>query len=122
MDIPGMLDKVHILGMSESGSTHMTVGSVRNDEGQEVLVIPPVGVTFEGSDARVAFSQDGLAARYSDEELSQIGDGSSALGLNRVLGCIATDGPLVYGATKPMHPNLIDAIEVGAREIAQPQP
>ena len=118
MATPGMMDKVHILGMPESGSTYMTVSTVRDLEGREVTIEPPVKVIFEGDQARTAVTQDGLAARYSDEELSEIGEGSLALGLNRVLGCIATNGNLVDGATKPMHPTLIDATIVGTKALS----
>ncbi|QQS19988.1 hypothetical protein IPL85_00810 [Candidatus Saccharibacteria bacterium] len=99
------LDKVHIVGMSENGSTYLTV-----DEFEGKAVKPPIQVVLEGKDATsVAVTQDALAARYDDEELCQIGEGSWVLGLQRVIGEIATNGNLEYGATKPLHPNLIDA-------------
>lgn len=110
------LDKVHVIGMSENGSTYMTV-----DEVNGVRVEPPVQVVFEGEDAsNVVVSQDAMAARYSDEELRQIGEGSSMRGLQRVIGEIATSGNLEHGATKPLHPNLIDAEAVAFTEIPAP--
>jgi hypothetical protein len=111
------LDKVHVVGMSENGSTYMTV-----DEVNGIRVEPPIQVVFEGEDAsNVAVTQDAMAARYSDEELRQIGEGSSTLGLKRVIGEIATNGNLEHGATKPLHPNLIDAELVGFAELPAPQ-
>jgi hypothetical protein len=73
-------------------------------------------VVLEGEDARVAVVRDGLAARYDDDELRLIGEGSSTLGLNRVIGEIATGGNLVRDDIKPLHPNLIE----GDVEVDQP--
>lgn len=110
------LDKVHLVGMSENGSTYLTV-----DEFEGRAVKPPIQVTLEGEDASsVAVTQEALAARYDDEELRQIGEGSSMLGLKRVIGEIATNGNLEHGATKPLHPNLIDAEVVAYAELPAP--
>lgn len=104
-----ILDEVHIVGMSESGSTYMSVTQVCDSEGKVVRVEPPIRVVLEGEDARVAVTQDALAARYDNEELSQIGDGNPILGLKRVIGSIATSGGLEVGAIKPLHPSLFEA-------------
>lgn len=115
------LDKVHTIGMSENGSTYLTVNSFYGTDNKEVRVEPPIQVTLEGDDASsVAFAQDALAARYSDEELRQIGEGSSMLGMKRVIGEIAMNGNLEHGATKPLHPNLIDAEVVAYAELPAP--
>lgn len=102
------LDKVHGHGMSPNGSTRMVVDTYVGPDNKGVPIKPPLQVIFEGQSAHVAFSQDGLSARYYDHELRQIGDGSSALGMQRVIGDIAMNGNLVHGATKPLHPGLVD--------------
>jgi len=112
------LDKVHALGMSENGSTFMRVDSVTDENNNVVRLEPPVDVVFEGSSTNVAVTQDSLAARYSDEELTQIGEGSSAQGINRVIGDIAMNGNLVHDATKPLHPTQIDVEPVTLSELA----
>lgn len=110
------LDKVHVVGMSENDSTYMTVNEL---EGKEVQ--PPIRVVLEGEDASsVAVTQDTMAARYDDEELRQIGEGSSMLGLKRVIGEIVMNGNLEQGATKPLHPNLIDVEVVASAELPAP--
>lgn len=115
------LDKVHTIGMSENGSTYLTVNSFYSEDNKEVRVEPPIRVTLEGDNASsVAFAQDALAARYSDEELRQIGEGSSMLGMKRVIGEIAMNGNLEHGATKPLHPNLIDAEVAAYAELPAP--
>jgi hypothetical protein len=111
------LDKVHIVGMSENGSTYLTVDKF---EGREVK--PPIQVVLEGEDATsIAVTQDAMAARYDDEELRQIGEGSSALGLKRVIGEIATNGNMVQGDIKPLHPNLFEGQVVDTLELTAPQ-
>lgn len=111
------LDKVHVVGMSENGSTYLTVDEF---EGKEVK--PPIQVVLEGEDASsIAVTQDAMAARYDEEELRQIGEGSSMLGLKRVIGEIATNGNLERGATKPLHPNLIDPEVIVFAELPAPQ-
>lgn len=102
--MPSIMDKVHAVGMSENGSTYLTVSEVAG-----VKVEPPIEVVFEGENAHVAVAQDALAARYHDDELRQIGEGNAILGLNRVIGEIAMNGNLERGATKPLHPGIIDA-------------
>lgn len=115
------LDKVHALGMSENGSTYLTVDSFYGVDNKVVRIEPPIQVVFEGEDASsIAVAQDGLAARYDDEDLRQIGEGSSMLGLNRVIGDIAMNGNLKHDATKPLHPNLID-VEAVTLELSAPQ-
>ena len=110
------LDKVHIVGMPENGSTYLTVDAF---EGKAVK--PPIQVTFEGEDAAsIAVTQDAMAARYDNEELRQIGEGNSMLGLQRVIGEIATNGNLEHGAIKPLHPNLIDAEVATYAELPAP--
>lgn len=110
------LDKVHIVGMSENRSIYLTV-----DEFEGKAVKPPIQVVLEGEGATsVAVSQDALAARYDDEELRQIGEGISMLGLGRVIGEIATNGNLEHDATKPLHPNLTDAEAVAYAELPAP--
>lgn len=102
------LDKVHPLGMSENGSIFMTVNLVTDEENKVVRLEPPVEVVFEGNGTNVAITQGALAARYSDEELAQIGEGSPAQGIKRVIGDIAMNGNLVHDATKPLHPTQFD--------------
>jgi hypothetical protein len=110
------IDKVHTMGMSENNSTYLTVSEYGGK-----AVKPPIQVVIEGENASsVAVSQDALAARYVDEELRQIGEGSAVLGLQRVIGEIATNGNLEHGATKPLHPNLIDAEVVAYVELSAP--
>ncbi len=102
------LDKVHIQGMSENISTYLTVTSVAGDDNKEIRVEPPIKVVLEGEGAdSVAISQGSLAASYDNAELAQIGEGSSILGLKKVIGAIATDG-LTYDDIKPLHPNLLE--------------
>jgi len=115
------LDKVHTIGMSENGSTYLTVNYFYDADNAEVRVEPPIQVIVEGGDASsVVFAQDVLAARYSNEELQQIGEGNSMLGMKRVIGEIAMNGNLEHGATKPLHPNLIDAETVEYAELTAP--
>jgi hypothetical protein len=111
-----MMDKVHTVGMSENGSTYLTVDAVNG-----VRVEPPIIVTFEGENAHVAVVQEAMAARYHDDELRQIGEGNATLGLNRVIGDIAMNGPLEFGATKPLHPNLNDGDSVAFIELPAPR-
>ena len=110
-----IMDNVHTIGMSESGSTYLTVNSVGGTK-----VEPPIRVTFEGENSHVAIAQEAMAARYHDDELRQIGEGNAILGLNRVIGDIALNGPLEYGSTKPLHPNQIDSTVVAA-ELPAPR-
>jgi hypothetical protein len=115
------IDKVHIAGMSQNGSTYLTVDSFYGPDNREIRIEPPVEVILEGDDARsVAFSQGGMAARYSDEELRQIGGGSSMLGTKRVIGEIAMNGNLERGAIKPLHPNIYEACVVAYPELPAP--
>ena len=103
------IDKVGIVGMSLSGSTYMTVRSFTKPDGREVPIVPPITVVLEGIDiTQVSVCQDSLAARYSEEDLNKIGNGSPIKGLNDVIGDIALNGNLVYGNIKPLHPNIID--------------
>jgi|GEM_PF-6694515 len=97
------LNRVHSCGMSPDGSTYMTVNSFVGPNNTEIPIEPPLRVIFEGDKPNVAFSQDGLAARYSNEELHVIGEGNSARGMHRVIGDIAMNGGLKEGATKPLH-------------------
>jgi len=106
------LDRVHALGMSDNGSTFMTVDAVAGQDNIEIRIEPPIIVVFEGNGSSVAITQDALAARYSDDELTQIGEGSSAQGINRVIGDVAMNGNLVHDATKPLHPTQIDVDEL----------
>jgi len=116
------MDKVHTVGMSVNSSTHLTVDSVSGADNKEIRVEPPIKVVFEGEDATsVAVTQDALAARYDDEELRQIGEGSSTLGLIRVIGEIATNGNLVHGNIKPLHPSLFEGQVVDILGLAVPQ-
>lgn len=95
------IDKVHLVGMSPKHSTHLTV-----TEFEGVEVEPPIEVVLEGEGAtRTAITQDALAARYNEEELLKIGEGSSMLGIKRVVGEIAMNGNLDYGAAKPLCTN-----------------
>jgi len=110
-----IMDKVHTIGMSENGSTYLTVNEIAG-----VKVEPPIRVTFEGETAYVAVAQEAMAAHYHDDELRQIGEGNAILGLNRVIGDIAINGPLEFGATKPLHPNLIDST-VASAELPAPR-
>jgi len=114
-------DRVHLIGMSEDGSTSLVVDSVYGDDNKKFVVEPPIRVTLEGQSARVALAQDALVARYDDEELRQIGEGSSTLGLKRVIGDIAVRGGLVYGEIKPLHPNLIEGKVIDNRELTTSQ-
>jgi hypothetical protein len=113
--MPSVMDKVHIIGMSEDGSTYLTVDEVTGKK-----VEPPIEVTFEGEDAHIAVVQEAMAARYHDDELRQIGEGNAILGLNRIIGEIALNGPLKYGDIKPLHPNLIDST-VTVAELPAPR-
>lgn len=89
--------------MSPNGSTYLTVEAYSGPDNTEIEIEPPIEVVFEGEDASVvAVTQDGLAARYYDDELSEIGEGNSVKGLNRVIGEIATNGNLERGAFKPL--------------------
>lgn len=107
------LDKVHPVGMSENGSTFLTLDAYYGDDNQERVLDPPVSVVLEGKDlSTTAVVQAGLAARYSDEELGQIGEGNSLLGLKRVIGDIATNGNLQEGAIKPLHPGILEGYVV----------
>ena len=111
-----IFDKVHTVGMSPNATVFMEVGRFTGPDNRSVAIKPPLTVMLEGEAAdKVAFYQDGLAARYTDEELRHIGEGSSALGMRRIIGDIAMNGNLIDGATKPLHPELIDG-EV----VAQP--
>jgi hypothetical protein len=97
------MNTVHSIGMSPNGSTYLTVDTFYGSDNKEIKIEPPVEVVFEGADAgTVAITQDGLAARYNDDELRQIGEGSSVVGLNRVIGEIATNGNLQDGKFKPL--------------------
>lgn len=110
------LDQVHDVGMSEKGSVYLTVVEF---EGKAVE--PPIQVTFEGENAgSVAVTQDALAARYDEEELLQIGEGSSMLGLKRIIGEVATNGNLVHDDIKPLHPNLFEGRVIGHPELPTP--
>lgn len=98
-----VFDKIHSVGMSPDASTYMEVDSFMGPDKKAIAIEPPLVVVLEGQEARkVAFQQDALAARYTDEELRQIGEGSSTLGMQRVIGDIAMGGGLVDGATKPL--------------------
>lgn len=110
-----IMDKVHDIGMSENGSTYMTV-----DEANGVRVEPPIQVILEGESANVAVTQDALAARYQNDELCLIGEGNSMLGLQCVINEIATNGNLEHGAIKPLHPNLIEVNVVASVELTAP--
>jgi hypothetical protein len=114
------LDKVHTVGMSENGSTYLTVDSFYSEDNKEVRIEPPLQITLEGEEAGIAFVQGAMVARYSDEELREIGEGNSMLGVKRVIGEIAMNGNLKHGATKPLHPNLIDAEAVVCAELPAP--
>ena len=105
-------DKVHTLGMSSGGSTHLTVSEFSGNK-----VEPPINVVFEDDGMQVAVTQDALAARYRSDELQQIGEGNAIMGLNRVIGEIATNGNLEHGATKPLHPNVIDVEAAAYAEL-----
>jgi hypothetical protein len=115
------MDKVHTIGMSENGSTYLTVNAVYGADNKLIPVEPPIEVVFEGENANVAVTQDALAARYHDDELRQIGEGSSMLGLNRVIGDIAVKGGLVHGEIKPLHPTLFEGQVVDVLELTAPQ-
>jgi hypothetical protein len=115
------LDKVHSHGMSESNSTYLVVDAFY-DHNQRVEIEPPLRVIFEGENAsRIAVNQGVQTARYDDDELQRIGEGSSVLGLNRVIGEIALNGNLVYGATKPLHPDLVDGQVIAPAELPAPR-
>jgi hypothetical protein len=97
------MNTVHSVGMSPNNSTYLTVDAFYGPDNEKIEIEPPVQVIFEGEDAAtIAVTQDGLAARYRDEELCQIGEGGSAAGLNRVIGEIATNGNLKDGDFKPL--------------------
>jgi hypothetical protein len=116
------MDKVHTIGMSENGSTYMVVDAYYGENNKRVAIEPPLRITLEGDEAHVAFVQGAMAARYHDDELRLIGEGSSTLGIKRVIGEIATVGSLERGATKPLHPNLIDAKAIEhVGELAAPR-
>ena len=115
------MDKVHVVGMSEGGSTYMTVTEYSGADNKTIRLEPPVKVVLEGENAHVAVVQGNLAARYHDDELRQIGEGSSTLGLKRVIGDIAMNGNIAYGDPKPMHPNFIDADIVSPLELTASQ-
>lgn len=110
-------DKVHPHGMSPNDSTYMTVETFAAQNGKSITIEPPLQIIFEGAEGQIAFSQDGQTARYSDNELSQIGEGSSAVGMQRVIGDIAMNGKLAYGAIKPLHPGLVDGEVVVPRAL-----
>jgi len=120
--LDSFLDRVHVVGMSPNGSTYLTVNSVNGLDNKEVSVHPPIEVVFEGDDARVAVTQDGLAARYDDEELRRIGEGNSSLGLYRVIGDIAMHGNFELDAIKPLHPTLIEGHVVSRANIVATRP
>jgi len=111
------LDKVHDVGMSENGSTYLAVNTVYDANNQEIIVEPPIEVVLEGENAHVAVTQDGFAARYHDDELREIGEGSSTLGLSRVIADIAINGKLTHGDIKPLHPSLIQGRVVRRPEL-----
>ena len=116
------LDKIHSHGMSPNASIYMTVRTFTGPDSKQVAIQPPLRVVFEGESPIVAFSQDGLTARYHDDELRQIGEGSSALGMKRVIGDIAMHGNLEYGATKPLHPGLLDGEVIPQPALPDAQP
>lgn len=101
--VPRADNTIGSAGMSPNSSTYLTVETFSGPDNIEIAIEPPIQVVFEGEDARVvAVTQDGLAARYDDDELSEIGEGSSVKGLNRVIGEIATNGNLERDAFKPL--------------------
>jgi hypothetical protein len=114
-------DEVHVVGMSENSSTYLTVSEVCDSDGNVVRVEPPINVVLEGKNIRsVAVTQNALAARYDQDELSQIGEGNPILGLDLVIGDVAVNG-LTYGAIKPLHPTLMEAQIVDeVAELASP--
>ncbi len=112
------LDKVHTLGMSPNNSTYLAVDAYYDTDNNKVSIEPPIEIVFEGDQAHVAVTQEGLAARYHDDELQLIGEGSSVLGLKRVIGDIAKNGNLARGAIKPLHPNLlVGSVVLSAQEL-----
>ncbi|MDB5175900.1 MAG: hypothetical protein JWM81_758 [Candidatus Saccharibacteria bacterium] len=115
-----ILSRVHTVGISENGSTYLTVEAYYGADNQAVPIEPPIRVVFEGEAANVAVTQGALAARYNDDELRQIGEGSSMLGLDRVIGDIAMNGNLTRGAIKPLHPNVFESMVVDALELTAP--
>ncbi|HUA13040.1 MAG TPA: hypothetical protein VL989_00865 [Candidatus Sulfotelmatobacter sp.] len=118
-----IMDKVHTVGMSEDRSTYLTVDAYYGDDNINAIAIePPLQITLEGEDAHVAFVQGAMAARYHDDELRQIGEGSSTLGIKRVIGEIAMSSGLESGATKPLHPNLIDGDVIVDTPLELPAP
>jgi len=113
-------DLVGIVGMSPNGSTYMTVDSFDDADNKTVPLEPPIAVILEGEEARVAVVRGTLAARYTNEELHEIGEGNMFRGLDRVIGSVAVDG-LAHGAIKPLHPNLFEGEEAQtALPAAQP--
>lgn len=112
-------DRVHSHGMSPNQSTRMTVNTFIGPDNEEIPIRPPLQIIFESEAANVAFLQDGLTARYHDDELRKIGEGSSTLGMQRVIGDIATRRSLIAGATKPLHPGLIDG-EIVMQQVLPP--
>lgn len=107
----GYTDKVHIVGMSASGSEHLSV-----TEFEGATIEPPIEVVFEG-DTQVTVTRDALAARYEFDELRTIGEGDVTLGLNRVIGTIVTGESFKLDEIKPLHPSIIVGVALGRAEL-----
>jgi hypothetical protein len=109
-----MFDEVHHVGMSPDASIFMEVTSAGG-----ATIEPPIKVVFERIESEdivlVAFCQGALAARYNDPELREIGEGSSALGMKRIIGDIATNGRMREFAIKPLHPAIVQDPHTASR-------
>lgn len=105
------MDTVHVLGMPERGSRRLTVDRFYNeDKGEMVSIHPPLNIILEGVQKEcVAVAQNGLAARYSNQELEQIGEGNMMLGLDRVIGEVAAKGHLELDSIRPLHSACVES-------------
>jgi hypothetical protein len=118
-------DTVHTYGVSARGSLRSTIESYEDNDGNRFDIAPPLHIIVEGADAeQIAIMQNGLAVRYSSEEMANIGDGNALLGLSLVVGDIAVNGNLERGDVKPLHPDFRDseAVLEGAPFDALSQP
>jgi hypothetical protein len=90
-----MLDRIHSLGMSPTGSKHSEPITLKT--GEELGVVHEPGDTY-------CLEMGGLAARYSGTELETLGDGDRVVGLVNVIHAVQ-ESPEYFerGDTRPLH-------------------